>query len=296
MIRNKKRNRNISCSGLSISADGTVFEHLNQYESELLYEEIFLRHVYMKNGIVISEGSVIIDVGANIGLFSLYCINILRCKMVVAIEPIPPIFDVLRRNLSSKSDHVKIVHTGISGDKTATQHPFHYYQYHPGESTRHPHERKSQRLLLMEDMSNCTSTGIVVRDEETGDLLTVDPSLLGGVGVDSEDDEEEEHGQTLSNNLGDGENSDEGEVFMCRMVTLERIITELGIESVDLLKIDVEGDELGALIGLGGVWSRINQIVVEVHDTGGRLQAVLDLLTGKAFSCIIVPQEPEVVY
>ena len=44
-----------------------MFCHLNKHEAELLYEEIFMQEQYIQNGIQISDGDVILDIGANIG-------------------------------------------------------------------------------------------------------------------------------------------------------------------------------------------------------------------------------------
>ncbi|MFQ6134866.1 MAG: FkbM family methyltransferase [Nitrososphaerales archaeon] len=50
-------------------------------------------------------------------------------------------------------------------------------------------------------------------------------------------------------------------------VTLDSLLNELGIESIDLAKIDVEGNELNLLEGARGVLTegRIHRLVVEVH-------------------------------
>ena len=49
--------------------------------------------------------------------------------------------------------------------------------------------------------------------------------------------------------------------------------------SIDLLKIDVEGYELRVLEGINpGDWQRIRRVVLETHDTEGRLEAVIAAL------------------
>ena len=54
---------------------------------------------------------------------------------------------------------------------------------------------------------------------------------------------------------------------------------------VDLLKVDVEGEEYEVLRGIdAGDWPRIRQIVAEVHDKKGRLQQVTRLLEDKGFT------------
>jgi FkbM family methyltransferase len=53
----------------------------------------------------------------------------------------------------------------------------------------------------------------------------------------------------------------------CELRTLSEVRRELGIEQVDLLKIDVERAELDVLLGIGDRdWPSIRQIVAEVHE------------------------------
>ena len=54
---------------------GLIFEYLDLREAELLYEEIFVERTYARHGIVIPSSGVIIDGGANIGLFTLWCLQ-----------------------------------------------------------------------------------------------------------------------------------------------------------------------------------------------------------------------------
>ena len=56
--------------GLSTNNE-IIWEYINQNESEFLYYEIFINKSYF-NGINLSNGSIVIDAGGNIGLFSIY--------------------------------------------------------------------------------------------------------------------------------------------------------------------------------------------------------------------------------
>ena len=57
-------------------------------ETELMYNEIFEARQYMRSGIALSSGDTIVDVGANIGMFTMY-----------AVEPVSETFEVLTRNM-----------------------------------------------------------------------------------------------------------------------------------------------------------------------------------------------------
>ena len=52
-------------SGLAIHAVSTL-------DIDFLYREIFEQRTYVQHGITITEGSTVMDCGANIGLFSIF--------------------------------------------------------------------------------------------------------------------------------------------------------------------------------------------------------------------------------
>lgn len=58
---------------------------------------------YLRHGVVVREGDVVLDVGANIGLFALYLDQVVMeepdCVTVVAVEPAPRTFAALEFNL-----------------------------------------------------------------------------------------------------------------------------------------------------------------------------------------------------
>jgi hypothetical protein len=67
--------------------------------------------------------------------------------------------------------------------------------------------------------------------------------------------------------------------------TLSSVINELDIKSIDLLKIDVEGEEYEVLKGINpNDWSKIKQIVAEVHDIEGRIDKIQTLLKSNGFN------------
>ncbi|CAN0210311.1 unnamed protein product [Discosporangium mesarthrocarpum] len=80
-----------------------------------------------------------------------------------------------------------------------------------------------------------------------------------------------------------GEGKDREVEFMCRVVPLPTILDQLGISQVNLLKVDVEGDELAVLQGVpASLWPHVHQVVVEVHDIDGRLDKVTKVLKERA--------------
>ncbi|MFM7885085.1 MAG: FkbM family methyltransferase, partial [Microcystis panniformis] len=76
----------------------------------------------------------------------------------------------------------------------------------------------------------------------------------------------------------------EKEQVACEVRTLSSVINELGIDSIDLLKIDVEGEEYEVFQGIEAKdWPKIKQIVAEIHDKKGRLKQISQMLADNGF-------------
>jgi nonribosomal peptide synthetase DhbF len=79
----------------------------------------------------------------------------------------------------------------------------------------------------------------------------------------------------------------------CAIRPISDVIREHAVERIDLLKLDIEGGELDALLGIDDEhWPLIRQVVAEVHDEDGRLARVGDLLRARGFSHLVIEQEP----
>ena len=81
-------------------------------------------------------------------------------------------------------------------------------------------------------------------------------------------------------------------VETCEVRTLSDIIAAAGLQTVDLLKVDVEGAELAVLQGLQARhWPLVRQVVLEVFDAADRPAAVATLLASQGFRVKRVPGE-----
>ena len=213
----------------------------SQQETELIFSEIFTDQQYLKHGIVVSEGDCIFDVGANIGLFTLFLNQSFNSLKIYSFEPIPSIFEVLEKNMQLHSiKNVFLFNYGISSENQ-TEVGFTFYPNMAGNSTIKPLEKIEQRNVM--------------------------ESLLS--------QEEVEY------------------FFQCQQVrgelkTLSSIISELEIETINLLKIDVEGAEYEVLQGIEEKdWEKIKQIIIEVHDIEGRAEKINKMLITHGFDIII---------
>jgi amino acid adenylation domain-containing protein len=96
--------------------NGMEIFHLNKNETDFLYQEIFEESSYLKHDVTLEDGDCVFDVGANIGLFTLFAGQSCRDARIFSFEPIPATFDVLQRNAELYSLNAKVFQCGIGRD------------------------------------------------------------------------------------------------------------------------------------------------------------------------------------
>ncbi|MCY1023457.1 non-ribosomal peptide synthetase [Pyxidicoccus sp. MSG2] len=228
--------------------NGIRIAHLNQHETRAVFEEIFEEEVYLQNGITLEDDCVVFDVGANIGLFTLFVHDRCARPRVYSFEPVPPVFDVMARNVALHAPGATAMPFGLSNRAQTTQ--IHYYRNMSVNSGLYA-DARTERALTERFLRN--------QSAEAGSYLD---ELLEG--------------------------KFEAEVYPCRIITLSQAIRDTGVERIDLLKLDVEKSELDVLSGIEpGDWPKIRQLVIETHDIDGRVDTIRRLLAGHGFSCVV---------
>ena len=129
---------------LLVDDGGMRIWHINRAETEFLYEEIFAHRSYARCGITVPPSAVVVDVGANIGLFSLWIQREAAHPRIIAIEPSPQCFAALQLNLTGPATSL---HRVAIGDARQASAEFLFYPSAPGESTRHTQERQDMHAL-----------------------------------------------------------------------------------------------------------------------------------------------------
>ncbi|WIM94381.1 amino acid adenylation domain-containing protein [Actinoplanes oblitus] len=227
-----------------------VFHH-NRSETEFLYDEIFVGREYLRHGITMRDGDRIVDVGANIGLFTLFAALRAPGARIYAFEPIPPVAESLRRNVALHGLPATVFGQGLGAAQK--EETFTFY--------RHNTVISSSRTTAAE------------AHELTRAYLTGDGEPAG------------DDGDRLVDEVVDARL--DSERFTCPITTLSAFLAGEGLDRVDLLKIDVENAEHDVLLGVDAAdWPKIQQVVVEVHDVGGRLAAITALLRGHGFEVV----------
>ena len=246
----------------TVLPNGAEIVHLNQYETDYLYKEIFEEQTYLKHGIQLPDGATVVDIGANIGMFSLFVLSRCADPTIYAFEPAPRVYDLLSANCAAYGSRVHPLNLGVS-DRTKSA-PFTFYERSSVFSGFHADEG-DDRAAVQAVVRNA------VRDEIAADADVVE-SVVAELTADRL------RGSTVD----------------CRLISVSDLIRERGIEKIDLLKIDAEKSELDILAGIEDAdWPKIAQIVVEIHDrTQEAVKQVERLLTAKGFRCAVELERP----
>jgi amino acid adenylation domain-containing protein/FkbM family methyltransferase len=237
--------------------NGLVVRHLNRYETEFFYQQIFGDQVDVQCGLDLGPGDIIFDVGANIGLFSLFAHLASPGVRVFAFEPIPEIFEALRTNMEVYGVEATLYNCGLS-DRSG-EAAFAYYPLSACQSGYYPDEAQERRML----------EAIIARQGGTPDAL----ALAGGY-----------FAEVLDRRMQRRE-------LTCALKTVSEVMAEAGLDRIDLLKIDVEKSELDVLAGVRAEdWPKIRQVSIEAHDLDGRLERMVGLLRERGYA-VTVEQE-----
>ncbi|MEU8975768.1 amino acid adenylation domain-containing protein [Streptomyces monashensis] len=236
--------------------NGMAVFHHNTSETDFVYDEIFTREEYLRGGITIDNGDTIVDVGANIGLFTLFASGRNPDGRLYAFEPLPPLHDSLRRNAKLHGLGARLFDCGLGA--TAHEETFTFYPHNTVNSTRAATAPEARDL---------------VRAYLRNKAKPADGARSGAAARDMIDEIVESRLESRS--------------FTCRVRTFSEIIEEEGMDRIDLVKIDVEGAEHEVLKGIRPEhWPRIRQLAIELHDVGGRLAEVEALLKGHGFEVV----------
>lgn len=228
---------------------GASIEQINAAETSFLIQEIFERQVYPIPSMRDIACPVILDLGANIGVFAHYALHSCPGSRVICVEPVPPVADILAHNLAPLGSRAKVLRCAVGGAPGEMN-----VTYYPGYSimSRLGGDEMEDRKLL----NSCLRQDLQSKMKH--------PRVLG-----------EHHVETMvEERLGDIQ------TFACQVLTLPAIIEQEEIASVDYLKMDVEGAELEILQSLPGeCWAMIHHLGLEVHEHT-ESSRVLDTIEG----------------
>ncbi|MFA7761428.1 FkbM family methyltransferase [Streptomyces sp. NPDC048723] len=231
--------------------DGRVISGLNAETTKIVWHEVSTS-IYLTDLQRLREGDTVIDIGAHLGLSSLFVSDRVPGVRVIACEPARATFACLDRNFA---DHLP---GGIAVNKAVADKPG------TAEFTFYPADETMATLEV----------------DELDDRRNIE-AVLGNLGVGEE--ETAAYWENFSSKV---------ESYTVPVTTVAELIAEHEVTSVDLLKIDVERSELAVLRGVGEAnWPKIRNIAVEVHDVEDRLAQAVLLLKDKGFEVEYEQQE-----
>ncbi|WP_321342088.1 FkbM family methyltransferase [Breoghania sp.] len=241
--------------------DGRQIHCVNAYEVGFGWHEIVSDDL-TERGLDLPTDGVFFDVGANIGLFCLRLRDLCPEARIYAFEPMPAAFEALKNNSGAMGGTVEACRLALGAAPGQAE-----FDHYPALSA--------------------LSTGDSAVGENLADGLR---SLLFGQGA-SEDI------RAIIDKTGAHDRLDD-EAFIDQLFrkeavtvdidTLDNVVERFGIDEIDLLKIDTEGQERPVLDGIGeDLWPKIRQLLVEVHRGPEELKAIREELEARGYETVI---------
>ena len=228
---------------------------------------------YFEIGATVDPGDTVLDVGANVGAFSLRVAQ--RCHSDVSLhcfEPSPDTFRSLYANFETNPVLRKTRHAihaiGLSSNDEAGQElSFYNLRRFPTNSTFDLAGKRREFEIFFEDRGRRLRRKLGPLSAPLGSLVSSLPKGRIGWWIAT---------QVMG-----------VETVQTRPETLDGVIARQNIVRVDLLKIDVEGRELDVLRGLGSKsWPIVKEVVMETHNRDGRQAAIESLLRANGLTDI----------
>lgn len=224
--------------------DGRSVLCIDAAETSTVWTEISEEGTYAGAAHGLVSGDVVIDVGAHIGMASLYFCDRVRRARILAFEPAPETFHCLRENLSRHAPDAEVFRLAVGA--TAGEAEFSYFPRSSTMSTLRP-DRDDDRRNITAFITNSGLPGDVA-ETVLGRLDTVERSTV--------------------------------RVTTLTDIITEHDLKEIGLLKIDVERAEL--DVLAGLDE--ELWPRVQAVAVEVHDINGALGAVVGMLSSRGFS------------
>lgn len=216
---------------------------LSEAEGATLYREIFTARCWLDRGLRLSDGDVVVDAGANVGMSTVFFNTECRGVRMLCFEPAPGPFKALRHNVGLHG--INAICRQVALGAAASDGVMTYY---PGVTT--------MSGLHADPVADAAITRTYLRNSgfDEGDAWEFVPGPHEATAVPC-------RVETLSDEI--------------RAAGLPRVdLLKIDVEKSEL-------DVLAGIDA--ATWPLIRQIAIEVHDEHGTLAAVLARLTAAGF-------------
>jgi FkbM family methyltransferase len=218
----------------------------NEMATRLILDEIVVGNPYFQEGVSISPGDVVLDIGANIGVFALCAAK--QGAQVYAYEPIPRTFELLQQNiyLHGLDNMVHPRNIGLS-DRSEEKIMFHHPSMPLLDSWN---TREDEIELVAENLQyhlDLLKTAAPVRYKALKFVRF--KSLQQALVRDA-----------IKRIVASAVR------VACKFDTVSGVISQENIQSIALLKLDAELADWQIINGVKAQdWQRIRQVAMEVH-------------------------------
>ncbi|MBB2910618.1 FkbH-like protein/FkbM family methyltransferase [Streptosporangium becharense] len=240
--------------------DGRPVAEMNANETRELYDEIVVRRRYLRHGLRVCDGDHVVDVGANIGLFTLFAAAEAENVRVTAFEPVSAVAEALRSNIDRYRVNATVSAVALGetrGERTIT-----FYPHSSLQSGFHTDADADEEIIKGYARHRTAADGRITPDMRED----VERALATTVRT-----------RTTGRRL-----------HRVPVIRLSDWIRDRRVERIHLLKIDAERAEEEVLAGIADEhWHLIDQIVAEVHDVGGRLARIGATLDRHGFDTVV---------
>ncbi|MFI9756435.1 FkbM family methyltransferase [Streptomyces sp. NPDC051963] len=241
---------------------------INRWEASFLRAEV---DGYFTHGIECTPGATVLDVGANIGVFSAAVYERLDGDVrIYAFEPMPPLHATLERNARDFfNGRLTALSYGLASRDDELD-----FSYVPA-ATIFSSSSRDQGNIEAEQRRVTASVVEMIRQGGLGPVLRRVPTPILTLLVSRK--------LRVMRRL---------ETHRVKVRPLSSALDEQGIDQVDLLKVDVEGAELEVLAGIEERhWPLIRQAVVEVERWQQNRDTVCEVLLAHGFT-VSTEQDP----
>jgi len=234
---------------------------INEYETRVLIYEIFYQNSYFISNLTLKPGSIIIDVGANIGLFSLFVLK--HCKydaLIYSFEPIPVSFECLKGNLAPFHNKTHLYNMGIADVVEDCSIEFTLFGDDLSTATYKPMDKMISNYNPLQDFETLLKISRF-RNKFLYKQLKFLPFMRKHL------IKKNFKNQTLEKKV------------MCKLTSLGHFIEKNRIDHIDFIKIDVEGAEFDVVKSIKPTqFPMIKQFCIEVHNINNRVEELASYL------------------
>lgn len=239
---------------------------VNEVEVDYLIYEIFHQNSYLFDFLHLKPGAIIFDIGANIGIFSLFALQ--SCNNdaeIYSFEPIPATFSCLQKNLAHCNNKLHLYNAGIGNVTNDCEVDFTLFGKNFATATYRPMDKivsNYQPLLNYDTLLRVISYQNKFLYYQLKFLPFLRPYLI----------RKNYKKQTQETKV------------QCKLMSLGHFIEKNNISRIDLLKIDVEGAEEDVIKSIKPEqFPIIQQLSIEVHAIEGRVEKLNSYLEEQGY-------------